>query len=402
MKRYIAVQIGARRAYAVPSILEDAGMLEAFYTDLCGSVGWGHIISHLAPSFLRRGPVKNLIGRQLLPNLKGKTHTFPGPTLRYYLRSRLGKQDFKSQDKIWKQFENELARNMIQLGIGRATHLFSMAGECTSFIEFAKQQGLTILTEFFITLTVLEILRPEREAFPELETHPDQGFAEATYSLHRMICDVTDWAIVPSEQVRQDLVERFGMDRDRCFLIPYAVHASWLDLQNQPIRGRVLFVGNAGLRKGIHYLGMASQILGHRGYEFRVAGSFTRAMREHRLGKNLNFLGHVPRSEIREEYQKADIFVLPSLAEGSAEVTYEALATGLPVITTEAAGSVVRDGVEGFIVPERDAQALAERIEELVENRELRHRMAAAAKDRAKDYTWDKYAERLLAVFKTV
>ena len=48
------------------------------------------------------------------------------------------------------------------------------------------------------------------------------------------------------------------------------------------------------------------------------------------------------------------MFVLPSLAEGSAEVTYEAIAAGVPVVTTRAAGSVVRDGIEGRIVPERD------------------------------------------------
>jgi len=50
--------------------------------------------------------------------------------------------------------------------------------------------------------------------------------------------------------------------------------------------------------------------------------------------------------------------VLPSLAEGSAGVIYEALASGFAVITTESAGSVVRDGIEGFIVPEGDPQAL--------------------------------------------
>jgi len=54
-------------------------------------------------------------------------------------------------------------------------------------------------------------------------------------------------------------------------------------------------------------------------------------------------------------------------------------------LSVEAAGSVVRDGIDGFIVPERDAEALADRIEELVENRELRDRMAAAAREHAKD-----------------
>ncbi len=110
----------------------------------------------------------------------------------------------------------------------------------------------------------------------------------------------------------------------------------------------------------------------------------------------------MPRTEVKEEFRKADIFILPSLFEGSAEVTYEALATGLPVITTAATGSVVRDGVEGFIIPERDPHALAERIRQLVEDRPLRDRMAAAAKARARDFTWKQYGARLQTVFSQI
>ena len=61
----------------------------------------------------------------------------------------------------------------------------------------------------------------------------------------------------------------------------------------------------------------------------------------------------------------ADVFVFPSLFEGSAVVTYEALACGLPSVVTPNAGSVVRDGLEGFVVPPRDVEALAARMEQL-------------------------------------
>jgi glycosyltransferase involved in cell wall biosynthesis len=120
------------------------------------------------------------------------------------------------------------------------------------------------------------------------------------------------------------------------------------------------------------------------------------------MTQSLTFLGRLPRDEIKQKYVDADVFVLPSLAEGSASVTYEALASGLSVITTEASGSVVRDNIEGFIVPERDPTVLAERIEELVENRQLRDRMVLAAKDRAKDYTWEQYAKLLLTVLQAI
>ena len=213
---------------------------------------------------------------------------------------------------------------------------------------------------------------------------------------------LSDWTIAPSEAVRHDQTTNFGFPYERCFVVPYAVDDSWFTINNQPSRGRILFVGTADLRKGIHYLGMAAVRLKSLGYEFRVAGNVSDQIRYHPMTQSLTFLGRLPRDEIKQKYVDADVFVLPSLAEGSASVTYEALASGLPVITTEASGSVVRDNIEGFIVPERDPTVLAERIEELVENRQLRDRMVLAAKDRAKDYTWEQYAKLLLTVLQAI
>jgi len=97
------------------------------------------------------------------------------------------------------------------------------------------------------------------------------------------------------------------------------------------------------------------------------------------------------------QYGWADVFLLPSLCEGSATVIYEALGYGLPVVCTPNAGSVVRDGLEGFIAPVRDATAIARRIEELAQDVELRARMSAQAKARAVEFTVAAYGQRLLA-----
>jgi glycosyltransferase involved in cell wall biosynthesis len=90
-------------------------------------------------------------------------------------------------------------------------------------------------------------------------------------------------------------------------------------------------------------------------------------------------------------YRSADVFAFPSLAEGSALVTYEALASGLPVVTTANAGSVVRDGIEGFIIGAGDAGALAQRLDELHRDPCLREAMGRAARERAAAYTWERY-----------
>jgi len=107
--------------------------------------------------------------------------------------------------------------------------------------------------------------------------------------------------------------------------------------------------------------------------------------------------GIVPRAQIIEEFRWADVFLLPSLCEGSATAVYEALAAGLPVITTENTGTVVRDGIEGFIVPVCDAEAIATAVRALADNPELRRTMSANALLRAAEHTVESYGERLLA-----
>jgi len=353
MNSFITIQIGARRSYAVPSILAEAGMLEAFYTDLCADAGLGALLSRVCPDFLKRGSVKNLLDRRLPSNLHNKVNTHPTPVFRYLLRKQLAGNNLERAARTFTQFQFELGDAMIRRGLGQATHLYTMLGEGTPFLRFAKERGLTTITDIIILLNTHYIIN-------------------------------------------------FGFPKQRCFVVPTGANSSWFNIENHPVKGRVLFVGTAQLRKGIHIFGMAAQKLSHRSYEFRVAGGVSEIVRQHSLTEKLSFLGRVPRCEIKQEYAQADIFVLPTLAEGSAGATYEALAAGVPVITTEAAGSVVRDGIDGFIVPEGDAEALADRIEELVENRELRDRMAAAARERAKDFTWERYAERLLSVVKNL
>lgn len=402
MKRYIAVQFGARRAYAVPTLLEEAGLLEAFYTDLCGNVGVGRLLSSL-PFALQPGSLQRLARREVPENIKSKTITFPWPTFNHFLRQVSGKyRSAVGDDILWDAFDDALGQAMIRRGLGQATHIFSMAGECKPFIQHAHNQGLTVVTEFYSMPSRRKIYQEEWKRFPDMEDEPDDAYVEAYAAKQREICSLTDWVIAPSAHVIEDLTQNFGFPREKCFVVPYAVHESWLDVQNEPVPGRVLFVGLTGLGKGIHYVGQAKQIIHESKFDFRVVGFASERVRRHRLCQGLNFVGFVPRAEVKEEFRKADIFILPSLFEGSAEVTYEALATGLPVITTAATGSVVRDGVEGFIIPERDPRALAERIRQLVEDRALRDRMAAAAKARARDFTWKQYGARLQKVFSQI
>jgi glycosyltransferase involved in cell wall biosynthesis len=156
------------------------------------------------------------------------------------------------------------------------------------------------------------------------------------------------------------------------------------------------------LRKGAPYMLEAARAL--KGLaEFRWCGALQllpEAAR--RLGEYVDLRGPVPRPQMAEHYAWADVFLLPSICEGSATVCYEALAAGLPVITTPNAGSVVRDGLEGFIVPIRDVGAIADRLERLAGDRELLEEMSRRAAERAKEFTLEKYGARLIRALAAV
>ncbi len=145
-----------------------------------------------------------------------------------------------------------------------------------------------------------------------------------------------------------------------------------------------LFAGGITQRKGIKYLLEAWRRIRRPGWRLQLLGALPSDPGP--LGAYLDEvepLGRVPHAEVPARMAAADVFVFPSLFEGSAVVTYEALACGLPSVVTPDAGSVVRDGDEGFVIPPRDVAALADRMERLGVDPALRAALSAAARARA-------------------
>ena len=105
------------------------------------------------------------------------------------------------------------------------------------------------------------------------------------------------------------------------------------------------------------------------------------------------------RRDIPHLMGKASVFVFPSLDEGSALVTYEAMAAGLPVVTTPNSGSLVRDSLDGYIVPIRDAQSLAERIEFYYKYPQRALEMGRNGRERIAAFSWERYGEELVKAY---
>jgi glycosyltransferase involved in cell wall biosynthesis len=160
---------------------------------------------------------------------------------------------------------------------------------------------------------------------------------------------------------------------------------------------RVLWLGQVNLRKGIPYLFEAARLLAGSAIEFRVVGpvSISEAARRE-APANVRIEGPVARVDAARAYEWADVFVLPTLSDGFAITQLEAMAHGLPVITTPNCGEVVTDGEEGLVVPIRDAEALARAIARLAQDRELLHEMSRNASRKVREFSMQRVAQRRL------
>jgi glycosyltransferase involved in cell wall biosynthesis len=241
------------------------------------------------------------------------------------------------------------------------------------------------------------ILSEEAELSPGFAEYGDLSFIRRMAPQCAEECHAADWVFAPSEYVRTTLIE-IGVEPSRIILLPYGVNTGQFFPEPKTSQGpfRVLFMGQVTQRKGIRYLLEAYRRLNLPNSELIIMGSTAGSGTA--LGRYSDIFTHVsgvPYSELAQHYQRADIFVFPSLHEGSALVTYEAMACGLPVITTPNSGSWVRDGLDGFIVPIRDIDSLMERILRLYKDRDLRRFMSSNARIRAEQFTWQRYRRTL-------
>ena len=157
---------------------------------------------------------------------------------------------------------------------------------------------------------------------------------------------------------------------------------------------RVLFLGQANVRKGIHDLVEAARLLGDGPWRFDVVGRYEAIPVG--IPESVVFHGQVPRSEAKTWYEEADAFVLPTHSDGFALTQIEAMAHGLPVLTTPCCGEVVRDGVNGLIFPSGDPEALAGAVRHLVQEPQRLAAMSRQARETVEEFGIERVARGLL------
>ena len=212
--------------------------------------------------------------------------------------------------------------------------------------------------------------------------------------------DLADLILVLSERAAETFRVQ-GFPEEKLYYLPRGVDVERFTPGERPPHFRAIFSGALIERKGVHHLLEAWDRLDLKDAELWLVGSIHDEIKpylEKFARPNVKALGFAQEPEVY--LRQSTIHVFPSQCEGSAKVTYEAAACGLPQITTRESGDVVEDGVQGLIITPGDVDALAAAIQHLYDHPEIVERMSIAARRRVvENFTWDHFRERLLGAY---
>ena len=402
LPQILVAQLGARRHYAVPCAFYSAGMLYELHTDWCANIGLARWITKAVPRRFQPAPLRRL-GQRLVPELPSdRIKTHPGLTLGLAL-GRKRHRGPAAQYQRYLRINAAFGQQVVRHGFGKANAVYGFNAAALEIFQAARTLGLTTILDQPIApwAYVENLLHEERQQWPGWEENvPDAEDWGPLADREQAEWELADQIVCGSEFVVHAIQSQQGPSQ-RCHIVPHAVTLPGPRRErsfaaDRPLR--VLFVGTVELRKGLPYLLEAAKLFGPHEAEFRVVGPVCLSRHAIELmARRLDLRGRVSRREVAMHYRWADVFVLPTLAEGSANVCYEALAHGLPVITTFHAGSVIRNGTDGFLIPIRSSEAIADCLLQLRCQPDRLAALSEQARDRVSCFSIQRYQEQLVA-----
>jgi glycosyltransferase involved in cell wall biosynthesis len=281
-----------------------------------------------------------------------------------------------------------------------------MHGNCGRAIRRAKEHGAFLLAEA-VNSHPMDYTRIIHE---ELDQLGIKGRHETTINREAMAAErqLADFVLAPSGFV-QESYERNGFPADKIIKLPYCANLN--DFQPGGEKGKtfkVVCMAQVSARKGHYYLLQAWKQLGLKDAELHCYGYFDRDVIKalQRLNvPNVIFHGSVSKKEVIAALQTASLAVLPTIEDGFGVVILEAMAAGLPVLTTTHSGGseVIENGREGFVVAPKSVEALAEKMLYFYENRDAAREMGKAARKKMESgWGWEDYTDRLLEIYARV
>jgi len=366
--RWLVAQEGSRQTYGIPVSFHRLDRLRFMYVDIWCSRG---------RSWLQRGPAKvralatrfnsEIPRERVVPFTSTATLWRAAQNLRRRKLSRFEMSNEFCSFGRW--YALKIRRHLARIDLNsEADHFFGFNSNCLEALECLKERQIfTVVDQVDPGLFEEEIVLEEAERWPGWEGIPGR-MSQGYWDRVRAEWAAANLVLVNSNWSREALLKQ-GVPEKKIIVVPLAIdmaenHVPEAINPEGPLK--VLWLGSVILRKGIQYLVEAARKLERQKVEFLLAGPLgisEQAVRS--FPSNIKVLGRVTRDQLSVYYRQAHLFVLPTLSDGFAITQLEAMAHGLPVVTTSNCGNVVTDGVDGVIVPARDSEALANVIARL-------------------------------------
>ena len=403
----VAHPTGNTFARALIEALEEADLLDSFFTCIATGRGDSNILS------------RELYGQRRCTIAHDSIRLQPFAEMMRLLTQRVPGAGFLRRhetglfcvDAIYGRLDRKVARHLRHLrhGSDRPAAVYAYEDGALHCFAAAKERDVRCIYDLPIGYwrAARRIQSEEAELKPEwAATMPALRDSEAKTRRKDEELQLADTIVVAS-RFTADTLKEAPFDLPEPIVVPYgcpparepAQVAERMATGATGARLKVLFVGSLGQRKGLSYLLDAVELMGDR-VELTLIGrpSAPCAPMERALQK-YRWIESLPHAQILETMSAHDVLVFPSLFEGFGLVLTEALSQGLPIITTShtAAPDLITEGKEGFIVPIRESEAIAEKLEYLHNNPDELQAMRIAAVETARHHTWRRYQDNMAA-----
>ncbi len=381
-QRWIVAQEGTREAYSVPLALHRLGQLRVLYADIwcrrgrgllkCGPAGARALATHFNAGI----PSDRVVSFNPAAIWDRFHYHFKKPRL-------APEQHASRYIEYGKWFATKVRAHLTGLDLKPDyDRFFGFNTNCLEVIEYLKEKDIfTVVDQVDPGRVEEDMVFEEAGRWPGWVKLPGRLPDEYWQRL------AAEWAmatvvLVNSEWSKQALIQQ-GVPPHKIEVVSLGIDLGrWTPGQPVEAQGplKVLWLGSVTLRKGIQYLVQAAQLLQKEAIEFIVAGPVAVADAVVKtFPANVKMLGRITRDQTAQIYRAAHVFVLPTISDGFAATQLEAMAQGLPVVTTPNCGEVVTHEVDGLIVPARDGLALAGALARLNRDRAMLREMSANA-----------------------
>jgi glycosyltransferase involved in cell wall biosynthesis len=353
-KNWTVVMLGARMHYAVPKALIRIKKLKLFITDFY------YPSSSFYKFFLPRKATTRY--DKELPNTS--VTSLNSLALVILFIRKFFKHDLASTH--YSYLVNRLYTLIFSFKLPTESNFYLYHGAALEILNKKKKGSVYVYEQMIATkYTERSIIDKFVSEHPEFGLSSNKKAAKYLKFQKRNITELqlADWIIVPSQFVYDDVTQY--VDKTKVKLIPYGYTPKKITKISKHRLSKVLTIGQVGVRKGSPIVWEVARMFPDLTFDMVGPIDLPETLLK---SKPINVILHgaVPRDQITNFYCDCDLFLLPSLCEGSATVIYEALSYGLPILCSYNSGSVVRHDIEGFVLDSFDPKDYACHLEKFV------------------------------------